>query len=552
MNRNDANGHSGASAAERPRTNILVVDDVPDRLVAMQVILEELGQNVVCATSGREALRRLLSDEFAVILLDVNMPELDGFETAALIRQRKRSEHTPIIFVTAFGDETHAFHGYSLGAVDYILTPVVPEVLRAKVRVFVDLFQKNEQLREHARRQAALVELADRRAAQLRTMASELAHAEQRERRRLSQILHDHIQQLLVAATMRVIRAQMHAPTSGARQELSEVKELLEQSISASRSLATELSPPVLNDSGLASALEWLGRWMREKHGLAVQIDCQAGVHLVAEELRLTMFQAVRELLFNVVKHSGSTAARLRMDRPDDAWVQVAVEDDGAGFDVSRAATPGGHEGLGLFSIRERLETLGGRMEIDSRQGAGTRIRLFAPLLSADEEAAGGSVSTAFARESAELAGAAGALGAAVRGGEGPNGSAVRIRVLLADDHAIVRKGLKGLLQDLPDIEIVGEAADGNEALRQARELSPDVIIMDVNMPRMSGIEATRCIKQEQPSISVIGLSLHEEHEVISSLLSAGASSYVKKGGPPDDLLRAIRAIRALVPAGTE
>ena len=136
--------------------NILVVDDVPDKLLTMEAILDVLGQNVVCVGSGREALRRLLEDDFAVILLDVNMPDMDGFETAALIRQRKRSESTPIIFVTAFSDETHAFQGYSLGAVDYILTPVVPAILRAKVSVFVELYQKTQQVRRQAEERAAL------------------------------------------------------------------------------------------------------------------------------------------------------------------------------------------------------------------------------------------------------------------------------------------------------------------------------------------------------------------------------------------------------------
>src|SRR5437016_3563903 len=132
------------------KINILVVDDVPQKLLAMETILHDLGQNVVMVSSGREALRQLLDREFAVILLDVNMPGMDGFETAALIRQRQRSEHTPIIFVTAFTDETHVSQGYSLGAVDYILAPVVPEVLRAKVSVFVDLYRKTQQVRQQA------------------------------------------------------------------------------------------------------------------------------------------------------------------------------------------------------------------------------------------------------------------------------------------------------------------------------------------------------------------------------------------------------------------
>ncbi|MEY2489471.1 MAG: hypothetical protein QOC70_1413 [Verrucomicrobiota bacterium] len=148
------------------KVSILVVDDRPDKLLAHETVLSELNQNLVRATSGKEALRCLLKQDFAVILLDVNMPGMDGFETAALIRQRQRSETTPIIFISAVNDtETHVSRGYSLGAVDYILTPVVPEILRAKIAVFVDLFKKTEQVKRQAeerekliREQAALAE----------------------------------------------------------------------------------------------------------------------------------------------------------------------------------------------------------------------------------------------------------------------------------------------------------------------------------------------------------------------------------------------------------
>jgi len=132
------------------RVNILVVDDNAENRLSLEAILSEPGQNVVTAASGRDALRRLLEQEFAVILLDVKMPVMDGFETAALVRQRKSSERTPIIFITAFSDDIHIARGYSLGAVDYIVSPVVPEVLRSKVAVFVELFRKTEQIRRQA------------------------------------------------------------------------------------------------------------------------------------------------------------------------------------------------------------------------------------------------------------------------------------------------------------------------------------------------------------------------------------------------------------------
>ena len=143
----------------RDRANILIVDDRPDKLLVYETLLEELQQNVFTATSGDEALRHVLERDFALILLDVNMPGLDGFETASLIRARKKSAHTPIILVTAdYGDELRMSQAYSLGAVDYIASPVVPEILRAKVRVFVELFLLAEQAKRQAQERIALAE----------------------------------------------------------------------------------------------------------------------------------------------------------------------------------------------------------------------------------------------------------------------------------------------------------------------------------------------------------------------------------------------------------
>lgn len=159
------------------RANILLVDDREDKRLTMETIIAELGQNIVQANSGRDALRHLLKQEFAVILLDVNMPGMDGFETALLIRQRKSLENVPIIFVSAISDtETHVSRGYSLGAVDYILAPIIPEILRAKVAVFVDLFKVTEK----ARRQAEDLRLAhDDLDLRVKKRTQELAEANQ-------------------------------------------------------------------------------------------------------------------------------------------------------------------------------------------------------------------------------------------------------------------------------------------------------------------------------------------------------------------------------------
>src|ERR1041385_7393193 len=159
-------------AAERTKANILIVDDRADKLLALEAILSSLDENIVKARSGKEALRHLLQQDFAAILLDVSMPCMDGFETAALIRKRPNSEHTPILFITSISNsENNIARGYSLGAVDYMLTPIVPDVLRAKVSVFVELYRKSELIKQQSeelrrieqyRHEKALADVADR------------------------------------------------------------------------------------------------------------------------------------------------------------------------------------------------------------------------------------------------------------------------------------------------------------------------------------------------------------------------------------------------------
>src|SRR3954463_8737022 len=156
------------------KANVLLVDDRPENLLAMETILEDLGQNLVRATSGREALRFLLVEDFALILLDVQMPGLNGFELAELIRERERTQHTPIIFISATSrDEQYVFKGYSLGAVDYMTKPFEPEILKSKVRFFTKLFLQNQEIK----RQSALLEQAN---SELDSLNSELEARVQR------------------------------------------------------------------------------------------------------------------------------------------------------------------------------------------------------------------------------------------------------------------------------------------------------------------------------------------------------------------------------------
>ncbi len=219
----------------------------------------------------------------------------------------------------------------------------------------------------------------ERRTLELRSLANELTLAEQRERKRLAQVLHDHVQQLLVGAKLKA--SMLHdAPQDDLPGRIGDVVDLITQSIEASRTLTAELSPPILHDAGLVPALRWLGRWMKEKHGLDVALSFSADVPPTGEDLAALMFQCVRELLFNAAKHAKTGAARVDVS-PRPGGIRVVVSDDGVGFDPSRLSLYGGSSaGFGLMNVRERLGVAGGSMEIQAGTGAGTCVTLDAPI----------------------------------------------------------------------------------------------------------------------------------------------------------------------------
>jgi DNA-binding NarL/FixJ family response regulator/signal transduction histidine kinase len=410
-------------------------------------------------------------------------------------------------------------------------------------------------LRAQTDRDRAL-EIAEHRSEQLRALAAELVHAEQRERRRLAQILHDHLQQLLIGAKFSTTVIRNKARTKELQRAAEQLSDTLNEAILATRSLTAELSPPVLHEKGLAAGLDWLARQMHEKHGLTVKVEADPRAEPATEQVRLFLFAAVRELLLNIVKYAGVDRATVHLRARDGGNVEVTVADGGAGFDPARL---GGEEptagGFGLFSIRERIGYLGGHMEVESAPGRGSRFTLVAPSRLVEDPPRsvedppwrGGPLFVA-QPPSAVPKPPVVALPPPVM----PPPAAPRtgllaeagrtIRVLLADDHTVMRQGLASLLQEQEGIAVVGQAADGRQAVALARELRPDVVIMDVSMPVMSGVEATRILSAEMPEVRVIALSLHDAADMAASMREAGARAYLSKGGPAEDLVAAIRS----------
>jgi CheY-like chemotaxis protein len=351
-------------------------------------------------------------------------------------------------------------------------------------------------------------------------------HAEKKEKRQLAKILHDHLQQLLVAAKMNTSVIRAKTEDKDIHEIADSLTKMLNEAIQASRTLTADLSPPILHEKGLAAGLGWLQRQMREKHGLTLRVTADAAAEPVSEQVRIFLFEAVRELLLNAIKHARVERAQVRMQLIESGEIELVVEDNGIGFDPAQVeniqSTTGG---FGLFSIRERLNYLGGRMHIDAAPGQGSRFTLIAPARLAPEPASPAAKETKTAAE--------------------PPSSGPKIRVLIADDHTVVRHGLTKLLEEQSDIQVIGEAAKGYEAVEMAKQLNPDVILMDIGLPDISGLDATRLILSSCPESYVIGLSMHEEDDMAASMIHAGAAAYLTKGGPTQPLISAIRASRS-------
>jgi len=393
------------------------------------------------------------------------------------------------------------------------------------MEVGLDVTEQKQNERTLGERTNEVQRLAD----QLRALAADLSRAELRERVRLSKLLHDHVQQLLVAARMQLGWLRSASDLERIRAEAQSVDGILQEALEESRSLATELSPPVLHQTGLIGGLNWLASRLLEKNHFNVSLRSDKRAEPASEEMRFLLFECARELLFNAVKHAGVAEAQVALQRTKDGHIKLIVRDRGKGFDPDLLKKRrAGEATLGLFSIQQRLAHVGGNMKIVTAPGMGTSIDLTIPEITVQTDAGTSDQ------------------------GRGRNGKVIKLEkkpaigVLVVDDHKLVREGLVGLIQFEPDIEIVGQAADGPQAIELAEKLRPNVVVMDVNLGKINGIEATRMILAKNPGIKVIGLSMNIDKEVAREMHDAGAVAYLTKGAPSEDLLAAIRACSKL------
>jgi len=344
------------------KAKILLVDDEPKSLYALQELLSTLGENLMTAQSGEEALRQALKNDFAVILLDVRMPGIDGFETAKLIRNRERSRLTPIIFLTAAADEmTSMFRGYEVGAVDYLMKPVVPEILKSKVSVFVELHRKSERLKESEDK--------------LRRLAAHLISVREEERTHIAREIHDELGQVLTGIKMEVGWLQKRLTEPLLLEKTESMSKLIDSTVQTVRKIATGLRPEMLDDMGLVAAIGWQAKDFQKRTGIRCRVKLPPETVKPDIDVATTAFRIFQEILTNVARHSRATRVDIDLGVTDEQ-ISLEVQDNGVGI---AEAEVNGRKSLGLLGMHERALLFGGEVHITGASGHGTRVAVVIP-----------------------------------------------------------------------------------------------------------------------------------------------------------------------------
>lgn len=538
-----------------PLRVLLLEDDAHDAELMVRE-LRRAGYDPDCRrVDSEDAYLEQLQCPPDIILSDNAMPGFSAME--ALRHLHLRDVDLPFIIVSGSIGEEQAVSLLRHGAADYLMKDRPDRLGAAVAQALEQKRLRDDNRAAHRALQAKTTELLQSQE-RLRALASDLTLTEQRERRKLAHDLHDYLAQLLVVGRMKLRQAhnQVGEPTTVKR--LEELDQILDDSLTYTRTLIADLAPPSLQDFGLLEALKWLREHMRS-HGLSVTVRAEIDRINLPEDQAVLLFQSVRELLFNVIKHAQTNAALVVLDTMPTGELRMAVEDSGVGFDATEpAARDSGSTRFGLFSVSERMQAMGGRIEMESSPGRGTRISMILPYWPSSDDKP--SVFASHARVTSNGVGEVPGLRTTaqsdrlepVDGGQNDeeasgqseinrhDAGAPRVRVMLVDDHIMVRKGIKSMLNNLESITVIGEASDGLEAVSLAKQLRPDIVIMDVNLPVLDGIAATTEITKQCPEVSVIGLSVHENPHLIEAIINAGAVAFVSKGSVTEELYSAI------------
>jgi signal transduction histidine kinase len=344
--------------------NILLVDDQPSKLLTYEAVLAELGENLIKTQSAQEALDFLLKTDIAVVLLDVSMPEIDGYRLADMIRAHPRFRDIAIIFISAIHlTDRDRLQGYEHGAVDYISVPIVPELLRAKVRIFSALYRKTREL-----------ETVNH---EVRRLSGRILRVQDEERRRIAREIHDGLGQDLMAAKM--IAEGIQAP------EISgPLSRCIDNAIKQVRSISFLLHPPLLDECGLGMALQVLVDGLSKRSGIEISLHIEPSPFpRLPRELETALYRIVQEALTNVFRHSGGHHAGVDLSSRSKQLV-IEIRDDGQGVPDDIAPFRPGTTGVGLAGMAQRCKEFGGEFKIyNGNPGTVVAVSIPAPATKA-------------------------------------------------------------------------------------------------------------------------------------------------------------------------
>lgn len=364
----------------------------------------------------------------------------------------------------------------------------------------------------------------------LRLLSTRLLEIQDEERRRIARDLHDITGQKLALQCIALSRmTRLLSPTASneTRESIAQCLDLTNQIVEEIRTLSYLMHPPLLDELGVPAAVKWYAEGFQKRTGIHMDVDVARDLPRLRPDAELALFRVVQESLTNVHRYSGSPTAYVRITGDADDY-KVEVGDFGKGMKVQQSASPNSEMtplGVGIQGMRERIRQLSGALEILSKLGKGTVVIASLPIWK---------LLLPVEKESASDTGAAAA----------PTGK-TKSRILLVDDHEMLRRGLHSMFEKEPDLSICGEAKDGIDAVEKAIALKPDLVILDINMPGLNGLTVVRQILRSCPETRILVFTVHDSEQTMQESLSAGAHGFLSKGKAGRDLTDAVRTVLA-------
>lgn len=354
---------------------VLIVDDNPKNIQVLGNILSDDRYEIEFSRNGLEAVKRVEDEDFDIILLDIMMPIMDGFEACEKIKRMEGRAHIPVIFITAKADADSVSRGFALGAIDYITKPFNAIELHAKVKTQIEL-KKNRDLLKSFNQELEL-KVQERTLSlkesneKLKALNLRLAEVEELERRRIAENLHDTVGQSLSMAFMKLSTLAPDSCENG-KNTIKEVSALLNQAIEESRTITYDLSPPILYELGLIAALEWRLEQINAKQQITTRLEDNSNKLKIKKEFQVVLYRIACEMFANVIKHANASQIVVEIKEKRKSY-KIFIRDNGVGFDTSKPIQSKTGGGFGLRSIMERLEAMNAKLKIDSVVGQGTK-----------------------------------------------------------------------------------------------------------------------------------------------------------------------------------